>query len=111
MDNDRLSATCSRIAKAIARIPEFMMQRRGFYARAIDQVWLLAPGIAGIRLEDDSISWTVNGPDLALGAGLIQGEVGLAPELGLTPGDPVPMVLNFLTGLLTHGGVSLAELP
>jgi hypothetical protein len=89
----------------------FQIRRLNDRGQAIDQVWLSAPGVAGIRLEDDSIFWTADGPDLPLGAGIIQGEVGLAPASGLKPGDPVPLVLNFLTGLLAHGGITLPELP
>jgi hypothetical protein len=89
----------------------FQIRRLKDGGQAIDQVWLAAPGVAGIRLEDDSISWTADGPDLPLGAGIIQGEVGLAPTPGLKPGAPVPAVLNFLTGLLSHGGITLPELP
>ena len=31
-----------------------------------------APGIAGIQIEDNSIAWTAEGPDLPLGAGTIR---------------------------------------
>jgi hypothetical protein len=69
-----------------------------------------APGVIGIRLEDDSISWTAEGPDLPLDAGTIQGEVGLAPTPGLKSGAAIPLVKDFLTGLLVHGGVALPDL-
>jgi hypothetical protein len=74
-------------------------------------VWLSAPGVGGIQFEDDSISWTAYGPDLPLGAGTIQGEIGLAPAPDRKPGDAVPLVRDFLTGLLAHGGIILHELP
>jgi hypothetical protein len=89
----------------------FQIRRLNDGRQAIDQVWLSAPSVAGIRFEDDSISWTADGPDMPLGAGIIQGEVGLAPVPGLKPGDPVPLVLDFLTGLLAHGGITSTELP
>jgi hypothetical protein len=77
--------------------------------QAIDQVWLAAPGVLGIRLEDDSITWTSEGPDIPVGTGTIQGEVGLAPSPAAEAGDPIPEVLEFLVGLLTHAGFSLGE--
>jgi hypothetical protein len=89
----------------------FQIRRLRDGGQAVDQVWLSAPAVTGIRLEDDSISWTAGGPDLPLGAGMIQGEVGLAPLPGRKPGDPVPLVLEFLTGLLAHGGIALPESP
>jgi hypothetical protein len=87
----------------------FQIRRLTDGGQAIDQVWLSAPGVAGIRFEDDSISWTAEGPDLPLGAGTIQGEIGFAPAPGHKPGDAVPLVQDFLTGLLAHGGIALPE--
>jgi hypothetical protein len=89
----------------------FQIRRLTDGVQAIDQVWLSAPGVSGIRFEDDSISWTAEGPDLPLGAGTIQGEIGLAPAPGLKPGAAIPPVLEFLTGLLAHGGIALPEVP
>jgi hypothetical protein len=89
----------------------FQIRRLSDGGQAVDQVWLSAPGVAGIQFEDDSISWTAEGPDLPLGAGTIQGEIGLAPAPDCEPGDAVPLVLDFLTGLLAHGGITLPELP
>lgn len=85
----------------------FQIRRLTDGGQPVDQVWLSAPGVTGIRLEDDSISWTAEGPDLRLGAGTIQGEVGLAPSPGLKAGDATPLVTDFLSGLLAHGGVEL----
>jgi hypothetical protein len=87
----------------------FQIRRLADGGQAVDQVWLSAPGVTGIRLEDDSISWTAQGPDQRLGAGTIQGELGLAPKPGLSPGVPVPLVTDFLAGLLAHGGIDLPE--
>jgi len=86
----------------------FQIRRLTDGGQLVDQVWLSAP-VTGIRLEDDSISWTAEGPDLPLGAGTIQGELGLAPTPGLKPGAPVPLVKDFLAGLLAHGGVALSD--
>jgi hypothetical protein len=85
----------------------FQIRRLADGGQAVDQVWLSAPGISGIRIEDDSIAWTAEGPDLPLGAGTIQGELGLIPTLGRKPGEAVPLVLDFLTGVLIHGGIAL----
>jgi hypothetical protein len=63
-------------------------------------------GIAGIQIEDDSIAWTAEGPDLPLGAGTIQGELGLVPTRSRKPGEAVPPVVDFLTGFLMHGGIT-----
>jgi hypothetical protein len=87
----------------------FQIRRLTDGGQAIDQVWLSAPGVAGIRFEDDSISSTAEGPDLPLGAGTIQGEIGFAPAPGHKPGDAVPLVQDFLKGLLAHGGIALPE--
>jgi len=88
----------------------FQIRRLSDGGQAIDQVWLAAPGVAGIRLEDDSITWTSEGPDMPVGAGTIQGEVGLAPTPGLKLGQPIPQVVDFLTGLLARAGFSLHEM-
>jgi hypothetical protein len=89
----------------------FQIRRLADGRQAVDQVWLSTPTATGIRLDDDSISWTAEGPDQPVGAGTIQGELGLTPTPGLSAGAPVPLVTDFLTGLLTHGGVTLPELP
>jgi len=86
----------------------FQIRRLADGGQPVDQVWLSAPGVTDIRFEDDSISWTAEGPDLPLGAGTIQGEVGFAPMPGLKPGDPAPLITDFLSGLLVHGGIELS---
>jgi hypothetical protein len=81
----------------------FQIRRLADGGQPVDQVWLSAPGVTGIRLEDDSISWTAEGPDLPLGAGTIQGEVGLAPAPGLKPGAAAPLVTDFLSAAADLG--------
>jgi hypothetical protein len=78
--------------------------------QAIDQVWLSAPGVDGIRFDDDSISWTAAGPDLRLKTGIIQGEIGILPTSGRKPGDAVPLVLEFLAGLFARAEIALPEI-
>ena len=85
----------------------FQIRRFSDGKQAVDQVWLSAPRVAGILLDDDSINWTRYGPDLPQGSGTIQGELGFVPTLGGVPGEPVPLVVEFLEGLLAHGGVTV----
>jgi hypothetical protein len=66
-------------------------------------------GVVGIRLEDDSVTWTSEGPDVPVGMGTIQGEVGLVPSPIVPSGDPAPEVVEFLAGLLAHAGFILRE--
>jgi hypothetical protein len=77
--------------------------------QAIDQVWLAAPKAVGIRLEDDSIAWTSEGPDMPVGTGTMQGEVAVVPSPNIQSGEPIPEILEFLAGLLAHAGFSLSE--
>lgn len=87
----------------------FQIRRLSDGGQAVDQVWLAAPSIAGIRFEDDSISWTTSGPDLVGGMGIIQGEIGLVPNADRRAGEPVPLLIDFLNGLLAHGGIALKD--
>lgn len=90
----------------------FQIRRTPDGQQAIGQVWLSAPGVDGIRFDDDSISWTSSGPDIPFNTGIIQGEIGISPALSHRRGEAVPIVQEFLIGLLAHVGVShSSELP
>ena len=62
----------------------------------VRQVWLAAPGA-----EDDSIKWNEDGVNFPGGVINVQGTIGLSPTCDRTPGEPVPTVVEFLSGLLS----------
>jgi hypothetical protein len=67
----------------------------------VRQVWLAAPGAVGITTEDDSIKWNEDGVNFPGGVINVQGTIGLSPTCDRTPGEPVPTVVEFLSGLLS----------
>ena len=73
---------------------------------AVNQVWIAAPVSTGVSFEDDSIAWTSHGPDVPLDFRGLQGQIGLAPTLDRLRGEPVPFLLQFLSGLLEYEGVT-----
>ncbi len=81
------------------------IQRVSDRGNPVTQVWIAAPGVEGVRINDGAVAWTVNGPDLPPGNSHVFGEVGLLPLHNRTPGDPIAEAKVFLRGLLVHAGV------